>query len=58
MANQTIEQLFDLSGKGAIVTGGALGIGQGIAHRLAEAGASVVISDINLEAANERADQS
>jgi len=44
-------QLFDLSGKAAIVTGGAVGIGQGIAFRLAEAGAAVMISDVNAEAA-------
>lgn len=48
---QTIGQMFDLSGKVAIVTGGAMGIGQGIAFRLAEAGAAVLITDINLEAA-------
>jgi 2-deoxy-D-gluconate 3-dehydrogenase len=53
MAEKTIAQLFDLSGKVALVTGGALGIGQGIAFRLAEAGASVVITDINLEAATQ-----
>ena len=40
MSNQSIAQLFDLSGKGAVVTGGALGIGQAISFRLAEAGAS------------------
>ncbi len=45
----SIAQLFDLSGKTAIVTGGAMGIGQGIALRLAEAGAGVVIADLNQE---------
>ena len=52
MTNQTIAQLFDLTGKGAIVTGGGMGIGKAIAFRLAEAGASVMIADINIEAAN------
>ena len=38
--------LFDLTGKVAIVTGAARGIGQGIAIELARAGADVVVSDI------------
>ena len=46
---QTISQLFDLSGKTAIVTGGAAGIGKAISFRLAEAGANVVVSDINID---------
>ncbi len=36
--------LFDLTGKNAIVTGSSRGIGKAIAHRLAEHGANVVIS--------------
>lgn len=48
-------KLLDLTGKTAIVTGGALGIGFGIASRLAEAGASVVIADVDEEKAKESA---
>ncbi|MCY3956694.1 MAG: glucose 1-dehydrogenase [Chloroflexi bacterium] len=39
----------------AIVTGGATGIGGAIAERLAADGASVLIADINVEGANDRA---
>jgi 2-deoxy-D-gluconate 3-dehydrogenase len=55
MTRQTIAQLFDLSGKSAVVTGGAMGIGRSIAYRLAEAGASVMIADIDQDAASETA---
>ena len=43
--------LFDLSGKCGYVTGGGSGLGRAIAGGLAEAGAAVVVSDINGEAA-------
>lgn len=44
---------FDLTGQTAIITGGAAGIGEATARRLAAAGASVCIADINPEAAAE-----
>ena len=43
----SIQELFDLSGKVAIVTGGASGIGFASARRLAEAGAAVLIADLD-----------
>lgn len=46
-----IAELLDLSGKTAIVTGGAKGIGRAIAFRLAEAGAQVLVADIDSHAA-------
>jgi NAD(P)-dependent dehydrogenase (short-subunit alcohol dehydrogenase family) len=42
-----LSALLDLSGKVAVITGGGQGIGEAIALRLAEAGAAVVLSDIN-----------
>ena len=57
MPMDTIRELFDLSGKAAVVTGAGSGIGRGIALRLAEAGAGVMITDIDLEAAGESARQ-
>ena len=42
-------------GRGAVVTGGATGIGGAIAERLSAEGASVLIADINAEGAEERA---
>ena len=48
--------MFDLSGKVAVITGGAGGIGVVYAAALAEAGASVVIADVDIKAAKEVAD--
>src|SRR5712692_9565408 len=39
----TINQLFDLSGRVAIVTGGSRGLGQEMAEGLAEAGAQLML---------------
>lgn len=50
-----ISKLLSLEGLVAIVTGGAAGIGQGIADRLHEAGANVVVADWNEEDANNQA---
>ncbi|MDE6267579.1 MAG: glucose 1-dehydrogenase [Muribaculaceae bacterium] len=50
------ESLFDLTGKVAVVTGGGDGIGRGSCEILAAAGASVVVSDISLEKAQQVAD--
>ncbi len=37
---------YDLNGRTALVTGGAQGLGEGMAHALAEAGARVVVADL------------
>src|SRR4051794_30428681 len=47
--------IFDLEGLGAAVTGGAMGIGAGIADALHRAGASVVMIDKDAEAAERTA---
>ena len=42
----SVQTLFDLSGRVAIVTGGGNGIGKACCEILAEAGAAVVVSDL------------
>ncbi len=52
-----VPELFDLSGKTAIVTGGGRGIGRFIAIGLAEAGAHVVIASRKIDACQKVADE-
>lgn len=52
-----LQNLFDLTGRVAIVTGGAGFLGKEFARTLAEAGAHVVIADVNQEAAEAVAKQ-
>ena len=51
------EKTLELLGKVGLVTGGAQGIGKAIALLLAKNGADVAISDINLEKAQEAANE-
>jgi gluconate 5-dehydrogenase len=44
MSARTIQQLFDLTGQTALLTGGSRGLGLQMAHALGEAGARVMIS--------------
>jgi NAD(P)-dependent dehydrogenase (short-subunit alcohol dehydrogenase family) len=48
---------FRLDGKSSLVTGGASGIGRAFAEAMAEAGADVVVADIDTEGAEEAADE-
>ena len=52
-----LDELHDLTGKVAVVTGGSRGIGRAIVQALAEAGADVVISSRKLDACEVAAEQ-
>lgn len=48
--SRSVQELFNLKGKSALVTGGSRGLGLQIAHALGEAGARVMISSRKAEA--------
>jgi NAD(P)-dependent dehydrogenase (short-subunit alcohol dehydrogenase family) len=47
----TPEELFGLAGRTAIITGGASGLGKGMASALAAAGANIVLADVQRDLA-------
>ena len=55
--NPMRENIFELTGKVAIVTGGAQGLGLAMGQALANAGANLVIMDINLEKSKSEAEK-
>ena len=51
--NNSHPEMFSLTGRVAIVTGAATGIGEAIAFRLASAGATIAVVDLNLAGAQQ-----
>jgi NAD(P)-dependent dehydrogenase (short-subunit alcohol dehydrogenase family) len=51
VTEKSVQELVSLSGRTAVVTGGAQGLGRAIARRLAQAGASVLIGDLKADLA-------
>ena len=49
MTPRTIQKLFDLTGRTALVTGGSRGLGLQMAHALGEAGAKIMLSSRKAE---------
>lgn len=55
VSGRTITELVSLAGRTAVVTGGATGLGKAMARRLAEAGAAVIIADLDIDLARQTA---
>lgn len=51
VAGHSLAELMSLKGRNAVITGAAWGLGKATARRLAEAGASVLIGDIDADSA-------
>jgi len=57
LTSASLSDLTSLAGRKAAVTGGAMGIGEAIARRMAEAGADVAVGDLDEGRAKEVADR-
>jgi NAD(P)-dependent dehydrogenase (short-subunit alcohol dehydrogenase family) len=57
VSGKPLAEIVSLAGRCAVVTGGAQGLGKAMARRLAEAGAAVLIGDVDLELAQATAKQ-
>ncbi len=55
--NASLSELIKLAEKTAVVTGGAAGIGFAICYRLAEAGAAILVADIDTQAAQKASEE-
>ncbi|MBL7911229.1 MAG: SDR family oxidoreductase [Bacteroidia bacterium] len=55
LSDRKLSELFSLSGKTAVITGGAKGIGLATAKRIAELGAHVILADMDIETAQKEA---